>query len=41
MQFETHSKRSFGNVKEYNFKKNEIIAEPVASMAAGGPAAGG
>ena len=31
----------FGNVKAFNLKKIKIIAEPVAAMARGGPAAGG
>ena len=30
-----------GNVKALNLKKFKIIAEPVAAMAGGGPAAGG
>ena len=41
MRFESHFKSSFGNVKAFNLKKIKIIAEPVAAMAAGGPAAGG
>ena len=41
MQFESHFKSSFGNVKAFNLKKIKIIAEPVAAMAARGPAAGG
>ena len=41
MRFESHFKSSFGNVKAFNLKKFKIIAEPVAAMAAGGPAAGG
>ena len=40
MRFESHFKSSFGNVKAFNLKI-KIIAEPVAAMAAGGPAAGG
>ena len=42
MRCESHFKSgSFGNVKAFNLKKIKIIAEPVAAMAAGGPAAGG
>ena len=41
MRFESHFKSYFGNVKAFNLKKIKIIAEPVAAMAAGGPAAGG
>ena len=37
----SHFNRSFGNEKAFNLKKIKIIAEPVAAMAAGGPAAGG
>ena len=41
MQFESHFKSYFGNVKAFNLKEIKIIAEPVAAMAGGGPAAGG
>ena len=41
MRFESHFKNYFGNVKAFNFKKIKIIAEPVAAIAAGCPAAGG
>ena len=41
LRFESHLTSSFGNVKAFNLKKIEIIAEPVAAMAAEGPAAGG
>ena len=41
MRFESHFKSYFGNVKAFNLKKIKIIAEPVAAMAGGGPAAGG
>ena len=41
MRFESHFKSYFGNVKALNLKKIKIIAEPVAAMAGGGPAAGG
>ena len=41
MLFESHFKSYFGNVKAFILKKFKIIAEPVAAMAAGGPAAGG
>ena len=41
MRFESHFKSSFGNVNAFNLKKLKIIAEPVAAMAAGSPAAGG
>ena len=41
MRFESHFESYFGNVKAFNFKKIKIIAEPVAAMAGGGPAAGG
>ena len=41
MLFESHFKSYFENVKAFNFKKFKIIAEPVAGMAGGGPAAGG
>ena len=40
MRFESHFKSYFGNVKAFNLKKIKIIAEPVAAMARGGPAAG-
>ena len=40
MRFESHFKSPFGNVNAFNLKKIKIIAEPVAAMAAGGPAAG-
>ena len=41
MQCESYFKSSFGNVKALNLKKLKMfIAEPVASMATGGPAAG-
>ena len=41
MRFESHFKSYFGNVKAFNLKKFKIIAEPVAAMEGGGPAAGG
>ena len=44
MRFEdskSHFHCSFGNVKAFNLKKIKLFAEPVAAMAAGGPAAGG
>ena len=41
MRFESHFKSSFGNIKAFNLKKFKIVAEPVAAMAGGGPAAGG
>ena len=41
MRFDSHFKSYFGNVKAFNLKKIKIIAEPVAAMAGGGPAAGG
>ena len=41
MRFESHFKSYFGNVKAFNLKKIKIIAEPVAAIAAGCPAAGG
>ena len=41
MRCESHFNPSFGNVNAFNLKKIKIIAEPVATMAAGGPAAGG
>ena len=42
MRCESHFNPSFGNVKAFNLKKiKKINAEPVAAMAAGGPAAGG
>ena len=41
MRCEIHFNPSFGNVKAFNLKINKINAEPVAAMAAGGPAAGG
>ena len=41
MRFESHFKSYFGNVKAFNLKKIKIISEPVAIMAAGGPAAEG
>ena len=40
MQFESYFKSYFGNVKAFNLKEFKIIAEPVAAMAGGGPAAG-
>ena len=41
MRCESHFNPSFGNAKAFNLKKIKINAEPVAAMAAGGPAAGG
>ena len=41
MRFESHFKSYFGNLKAFNLKKIKIIAEPVAAMAGGCPAAGG
>ena len=41
MRFESHFKSYFGNVKAFNLKKIEIIAEPVAAMAGGGLRLGG
>ena len=41
MRCESHFKSCFGNVKAFNLKKIKIIAEPVAAMVGGGPAAGG
>ena len=44
MQCESHFNPSFGNVKAFNLKKLKLTlspTQPVAAMAAGGPAAGG
>ena len=41
MRCESHFKSPFGNVNAFNLKKLKFISEPVAALAAGGPAAGG